>query len=158
MAAVSVRVEQQTKQDEPGFYSIQTGRTVPGKYHFEKTQKRTLKIFLTSSAKEDTTVKINYTYFGHASGGHEVVPIDQGEKAATLKPGVTQEVDAPTSTQTYMEEHDVGRGSSVKIPASGNKLTGYGVQVFVGDKLMGENYEPPSMKDLMGKAPVAPKK
>jgi hypothetical protein len=68
-----------------------------------------------------------------------VVPINQGEKDATLKPGVTQEVNAPTSTQTYLEEHaSVGKGAT-KIPASGNKLTGYGGQVFVGDKLMGEN-------------------
>jgi hypothetical protein len=143
---VSVRVEQETKQSEPNIKDIHT-----------KTQKRTLKVFLTNSSKEDTTVKIKYTYFGHPISGHEVVPIDQGEKEDTLKPSETKEVDTPSSSQTYTEEHyPPGKGvNKVKIPASGNKLTGYGVQVYVGDKLMGESYEPMSMKDLMGKAPSA---
>jgi len=101
-------------------------------------------------------VKIKYVYFGHAMTGHDIMAVDQGEKEATLKPSETQEVDTPTSNQTYVEEHyPPGKGIKVKIPASGNKLTGYGVQVFVGDKLMGESYEPFSMKEQMDKAPAA---
>jgi len=142
--SVSLRVEQETKQSEP-----------PGaKDHYTKTQKRTLKVFLTNSSKTETNVKIKYTFFGHAINSHETTAIDQGEKDATLKPSDTQEVDTPTSSQTYVEEHYPPK-SKVKVPASGNKLTGYGVQVFVDDKLMGESYEPLSMKDLMGKAPAA---
>jgi len=144
-ASVSVRVEQETKQEEPNKKDLHT-----------KIQKRTLKVFMTNSSKEETTVKIKYTYFGHPISGHEVGPLDQGEKEDTLKPSETKEVDTPTSTQTYTEEHyPPGKGVKVKIPASGNKLTGYGIQVYVGDKLMGESYEPLSMKDLMGKAPAA---
>jgi len=143
-SAVSVRVEQETKQSEPA----------GAKDHFTKTQKRTLKVFLTNSSKEETTVKIKYVYFGHAASSHEVGPVDQGEKEATIKPSDTQEVDTPTSTQTYVEEHYPAK-SKIKVPASGNKLTGYGVQIFVGDKLMTQSYEPPSMKDLMDKAPAA---
>jgi hypothetical protein len=144
MGSVSVRVEQETKQSEP-----------PGaKDHYTKIQKRTLKVFLTNSAKEDTEVKIKYTFFGHPISGHEVGPVDQGDKEDTLKPSETKEVDTPTSTQTYTEEHFPLK-SKVKIPASGNKLTGYGVQVFVGEKMVAESYEPFSMKDLMNKAPAA---
>jgi len=145
-AAVSVRVEQETKQEAPNLKDMHT-----------KTQKRTLKVFLTNSSKEDTNVKIKYVFFGHPISGHDVGPIDSGEKEDTLKPSETKEVDTPTSTQTYTEEHyPPGKGANkIKIPASGNKLTGYGVQVFVGDKLMGESYEPMSMKELMDKAPAA---
>ena len=145
IATVSVRVEQETKQEMPNLKDVHT-----------KIQKRTLKVFLTNSSKEETTVKIKYTYFGHPMSGHEVGPLDQGEKEDTLKPSETKEVDTPTSNQTYTEEHyPPGRGIKVKIPASGNKLVGYGVQVFVGDKLMGESYEPLSMKEIMDKAPAA---
>jgi hypothetical protein len=145
-AAVSVRVEQETKQEEPNL-----------KDHFTKTQKRTLKVFLTNSAKEDTNVKIKFAYFGHPIASHEVTKISEGEKEDTLKPSETKEVDTPTNSQTYTEEHyPPGKGANkVKIPASGNKLTGYGVQVYVGEKLMGESYEPLSMKEQMDKAPAA---
>ena len=144
ISTVSFRVEQETKQEEP-----------PGaKDHYTKTQKRTLKVYLTSSSKVDTNVKIKFTFFGHPIASHEVGPIDGGEKEATLKPSVEQEVDTPTTSQTYTEEHYPLK-SKVKVPASGNKLTGFGVQVFVDEKLMGESYEPLSMKDLMGKAPAA---
>jgi hypothetical protein len=41
-AAVSVRVEQETKQEESNLYSVTAARIVPGKYHFQKTQQRTI--------------------------------------------------------------------------------------------------------------------
>lgn len=145
-STISVRIEQESKQESP-----------PKDYH-TKTQKRTLKIFLSNSSKEETNVKIKYTYFGHAIASHDVVPIDQGEKDATLKPLETQEVDAPTSSQTYTDEHyeGMGKGPKKKVEATGNKLTGYGVQVLVDDKVVAESYDPPTMKDLMDKAPAAP--
>jgi hypothetical protein len=145
--SVQVRVEQETKQEFPNLKDRHT-----------KTQKRTLKVFLTSSSKEDANVKIKYTYFGHPEGGHDTVAVSQGDKDVTLKPSVTQEEDVPTASVTYVEEHypPAKPGSAAKvIPASGNKLTGYGVQIFEGDKLVGESYEPLSMKEEMNKAPAA---
>jgi hypothetical protein len=145
--SVQVRVEQETKQEYP---NLKDRHTV--------TQKRTLKVFLTSSTKEETNVKIKYTYFGHPEGGHDTIAVSQGDKDVTLKPAVTQEEDIPTANVTYVEEHYPPAkpgAAKVKIPASGNKLTGYGVQVFLGDKKVGESYEPMSMKDEMDKAPSA---
>ena len=46
-----------------------------------------------------------------------------------------------------------GKGIKVKIMGTGNKVTGYGVQVFLGDKLVAESYEPASLKEASSKAP-----
>jgi hypothetical protein len=126
------------------------------KDRFTFTQKRSLQVFVTNSSGEEAAVKIKYTYFGHPMDGHELSAVDQGEVDATVKSGVTQEVDMPTSSQVYAPEHFDTKVKK-RVAGTGNKVTGYGVQVLLGDKVVAESYEPPSMKEEMSKAPPVKK-
>jgi len=120
-----------------------------------KTERRTLKITVMNTSKAEVTVKVKYTWFGHAIGSHDVVIVDQGDRDATVKPSGSEIVETPATSVTSIEAH-YGPDKK-KVDASGNKILGYAVQAFIGDKMVAENYEPESMKDQVGKAVVAKK-
>ena len=136
-SAIQMRVQQSNKMVAP-------------EKSLTRTQSRFLKLFLSNSSHEDASLKIKYAFFGHTINEHSDFVVLEGDKDATVKPAVISEEDTPTATVTETK--------AVKNkPASGEVLVGYGVQVFQGDKLVAEAYEPSYMKDLMGKAPAAPK-
>jgi len=150
--SVSIRVEQANKTEPPK----------DPKDRFTHTQKHALRVFVTNSSHEDLAVKIKYAFYGHAIDAHDLITVNSGEQDATVKPSDQAPVETTPVTVTYTDDHyPPGKGAKVKIMGTGNKVTGYGVQVFVGDKLVGESYEPASLKEQASKAaPVAapPKK
>lgn len=136
-SAITLRVQQSNKMVAP-------------EKSLTRTQSRFLKLFLSNSSHEEASLKIKYAFFGHAVNEHSDFVVLDGEKDATVKPAVISEEDTPTATVTETK-------ASKKAPASGEVIIGYGVQIFQSDKLVAEAYEPSYMKDLMGKAPAAPK-
>jgi len=128
----------------------QSNKMVAPEKSLTRTQSRFLKLFLSNSSHDDVSLKIKYAFFGHTVNEHSDFVVLDGEKDATVKPAIITEEDTPTATVTETR-------ASKNKPASGEVIIGYGVQVFQGDKLVAEAFEPSYMKDLMGKAPAAPK-
>ena len=136
-SAIALRVQQSNKMVAP-------------EKSLTRTQSRFLKLFLSNASHDDVALKIKYAFFGHTVNEHSDFVVLEGEKDATVKPAGITEEDTPTATVTETR-------ASKNKPASGEVIIGYGVQVFQGDKLVAEAFEPSYMKDLMGKAPAAPK-
>lgn len=131
-----------------------------------KTQKRSLKIFVSNSSKEPAELIAKYYFFGRELKGNDVVTLDEGAKPVSAKALGTEMVESAIVTSVSEEEHSSGyssrggssRSSSGKrVEASGTKILGYAVQVFQGEKMVAEAYDPPSTKEQVGKAPAASK-
>jgi hypothetical protein len=132
---------------------------------YTKTQKRSLKIFVSNSSKEASELTAKYYFFGREAKGNDVVKLDEGAKPVSSKPLSTEMVESGTVTSVFEEEHasSYSKGKAgKKTEATGTKILGFAVQVFQGDKMVAESYDPPSMKEQISKAmPVvkpAPKK
>ena len=155
MSPFRVRVEQVSKSETE---------------KYSKTQKRSLKIFVSNGSKEPVELIAKYWFFGRELKGKDVLELDKGEKPVSTKAMGTEMVESAVVSAESEEEHYAGGGSSKgrssagkKTEASGTKILGYAVQVFQGTKMVAETYEPLSMKEQVGKAypaklPTAPKK
>ena len=142
-SAILLRVEQHNTSD------------MNPKDRFQRTQKHSLKVYLTNSSPNPADVKVKYTYFGRDLVSHDVVVINSGEQQAAVKPQGEAEVDLGSVTSASTDEHYQAGGKgkvATKIPAAGAKFVGYAVQVYGGSTLLAETYEPLSMKDEIGKA------
>ena len=142
---------------------------------YSKKQQRSLKIFASNSSKEAAELRAKYIFFGKQANSSDVVKLDEGEKALSVGPLATQMVESGMATATFEEAHSTGGsgggGSSKgkkaapmkKVEASGTKITGFGVQLFKGETMVAEYYDPPSAREEWTKAypvklPTAPKK
>ncbi len=117
----------------------------------EGTETRSLKIFVTNSSPNPADLKAKYTYFGRDMVSHSVVVVSSGEQAVSVKPQGETMAELPPSKSTWVMEHFQGgaRGRpAAKVPASGAKF----MQVYSGSDKVAEAYEPPSVKDEVGKA------
>lgn len=146
VSAFRMRIEQVTKSETE---------------KFSKKQQRSLKIFVSNSSKDAGELVAKYVFFGRDLKGSEVVKLDEGEKAVSVGPLNTTMVETGVATATSEEAHSTGYSSGgkgkggssgKKVEASGQKFTGYGVQLFQGDKMVAEQYDPPSGKEQWSKA------
>ena len=139
LSPVSIRVEQPTKTDNE---------------KDKKTAKRSLKIYVSNSSTEPLELKVKYVLFGRNAGTGDIQSVDDGERPGSVKPRATEIVETTVATAIVVEsKFDKGK----RTPASGMKFVGYGVQVFIGDKMVAEAYDPPAMKESWGKVVAAPK-
>lgn len=145
MSPVTIRVDQVT--------SSETDRK-----KFEKTQKRSLRIYVTNGSAQDMSgLKVKYYYFGKEMKDHDSMILEQGEKGADVKSHKTETVETPAVTATSTEEHFTGgggngkgRSTGKKVEASGKKITGHGVQVIDNGKVIAEMFTEPGLKSLVG--------
>jgi hypothetical protein len=126
---------------------------------FTKTQKRSLKIFVSNSSKEAAELVAKYYIFGRELQDNDIVKLDEGAKPVSSKPLGTEMVESAIVSTSSEEAHSSGssRGkssgkSAKKTEASGTKILGFAVQVFQGEKMVAESYDPPSMKEQISKA------
>ena len=139
-STVRIRVEQESKSDNS---------------KDRKTQQRTLKITIASGATESLDLRLVYAFFGRGAKSHDNTVVASGDMTTTLHPGTEQTLTSATKSATLIDEHF---DKKKKVEASGNRFTGYGVKVFKGAEVIAEAFEPPSMKDEMGKVPNPPVK
>ena len=132
-SAIKLRVEQENKVEQ-------------SKDRVTKTQTHSLKLYLANSSHEDVALKIKFAYFGHGVKDHNIYVVSEGTKDTTMKP-------ASTTEEITAAGKAVSTIATKKAPASGDVLVGYGVQIFRGDTLVAESYEPGTLKGEMGKAP-----
>ena len=142
VSPVSVRVEQLLKSDTNKFAHI---------------QKRSLRIAVRNASDTDKTgLKVKYYVFGKDAGESAMMLLEKGERIASVPARQTVIVETPTVTRRSVEEHydtkKKGQRGRVarKVEASGQRLSGYGTQVFEGDKVVAEFFSEPSFKAKVG--------
>lgn len=137
VSPVRVRVELTSKNDTTSYKSVQS---------------RTLNIIVSNSSSELLDLKAKFAVFGRDIKTQEIVTIEQGEIPVSLKARGTEKVQSQTAHAVAEEERV---GSKGKSEAFGYKIIGQAVQIMKGDIVMAESFEPASMKDSFGKAPMA---
>lgn len=137
VSTVRLRVEQVSKNDKNSYKTVQS---------------RSLTIYLTNSAPLPADAVVKWAVFGRDIKTKDVVTIEQGEMKSSMKASGAEKLQTPV-VQASSEEARVG--SKGKTDDAGHKIIGHGVQVYQGDKLVAELYEPLSMKESFGKAPAA---
>jgi len=138
-SAIRIRVEQSGKTDTISYKTVQS---------------RSLGILVSNTSNEALDLKVKYVIFGRDIKTQDVVTIEQGELPVSVKPLGTEKLQTPVA-QAASEEARLG--SKGKSEAMGSKIIGHGVQVLKGDAVVAEFYEPVSLKEHFGKAPVAEK-
>jgi hypothetical protein len=137
ISPIRLRVEQSNKNNTTSYKTVQA---------------RTLTIYLTNSSQQPADVVVKWAVLGRDIKTKDFVTIESGEMKSSLAPSGNDKRDTPT-VNASSEEARVG--SKGKTDDVGNKIIGHGVQVWQGDKLIAETYEPASIKEHFGKAPTA---
>lgn len=137
VSPVRMRVEVSSKGDKTSYKTVQS---------------RSLTIHLTNSSQQPADVVVKWAVLGKDIGSKEAVTIGQGELKSSLKASGVDKLETPA---VHASAEEARLGSKGKTEDMGNKITGHGVQVWQGDKLIAEMYEPASIKPDFGKAPAA---
>lgn len=143
----------------------QTSKTeMKPKALWDKTQVRSLTIRLTNNSVESFDgLVVKYWFFGRDVTGHEVKVLNQGERKSSLTPRGKDFVESETVSSSYVEAHSEisggkskgkGGGAAKRVPASGQKIMGYAVQVLQGGNVLAETYSEPSYKQRLAEAPA----
>ncbi|MDQ3621973.1 MAG: hypothetical protein M3463_05720 [Verrucomicrobiota bacterium] len=134
VSPVTMRIEQVTKTDND---------------KYTHKQSKSLKIFLNNGSSADKTgLLVRYYFFGKGVTDREIVVVDKGEKTADIKARKTEIIETPTVSKTWVEEHFQKKK---KVEASGEKLVGYGAQVFEEERLLAQYYSEPSYSKLVSR-------
>jgi hypothetical protein len=133
---------------------------------FKHSQSKALKVHISNGSTADaSSLRVKYFYFGRSVKDAEARILKQGESKANVPSHATVTVATPEIESVYTEEHGQrvdgkgGRGAPSRnfsgqqkdvryktVEATGTKLTGYGVQVFSGDRLVAETFSEPNLK------------
>lgn len=134
VASVSMRVEQVTKTDND---------------KYTHKQSKSLKVHLNNSSSADKTgLLLRYYFFGKGMTDREVVVLEKGEKTAEVKARKTETIETPTVSKTWVEAHT---DKKKKVEASGEKLIGYGAQLFEEERLLAQYFSEPSYSKLVSR-------
>ncbi len=123
----------------------------------EKVQVRSLKVSLEngSAAALDGLV-VKYWFIGHGVTERALKVVAEGERKSSIAPRGKDVVESEVVSKSFSEESYDAKAKK-KVPASGEKISGYAVRVLQGDKVLAESYSEPSYKALIEKpAEAAP--
>jgi hypothetical protein len=145
--------------------SVRLGKPDPS--HGSKTQIRALTIRLSNGSSESfDNLIVKYWFLGHSMKGHDITVLKSGQRKSALSPHGGDVVESESVASTYVEQHSEvskSKGSSrgrsrkgtrskvSKVPASGEKLVGYAVQVLDGGKVVADFYSEESYRDIVAK-------
>jgi len=121
----------------------------------DKTQTRSLKISLDNNSTQTFDgLVVKYWFVGHTEGSHEAKILKEGERKSSLNPRGKDVVESEVASSHFVEEHyQVAKGGKggkpAKVPASGEKMTGYAVRVMKDTKVLAEYYSEPSVKEVI---------
>ncbi len=121
---------------------------------FDKTQAKTIHIALSNHSQEPILgLKVRYYFFGKEAHNKETLVLEKGELSADLKGHGTATVVSPEFKAAFTEAHyaikNKKNGSATlgkKTEEAGQKITGYGVQVFDKDTIAAEYFSTASLK------------
>ena len=131
------------------------GQTTQG----EKTQHRSLAIKLSNNSSEPVDgLVVKYFFLGHDMKDHKIKVLKAGERKSSLAPRGSDTVESEDIAISFTEAHTEvskgkgkgkgGKNTSKKIPASGQKITGYAVRVMKGSNVEAETCSEPSYKQI----------
>lgn len=146
MVLVKEQVKNESKSKNSGSQAVVLEITLNGKP--QNPENRTLK----------------WSAYGKDQKTGDVVAMESGEAKVNLEFGSTQKISTQKITTTYTEKHTTssssggGRGRTrrvkyTEVPGSGVKYYGYGVQVFDGDEVAGEKFDPAIIEKKLSPAP-----
>ncbi len=152
-SALTLTVKQDTKIDNEG------------KTNDTKTQTRTLDMTVTSLENGSVQAELRYWFFARNMKTGKETTFKRGTKTASLEHNEATTIQSETVTSTYIEEHvevekakgnkgggGKGKGAkstTKKVPASGDRITGYAVQVLIGKEVVADYYSAPSYKQML---------
>lgn len=132
-----------------------------GKTNDTKVQTRSLEAVVTSLQDAAVKVEVRWWFFARSLKTGKDVVFKKGNQTVTLEKLVPVTVASGDVHTTYVEEHAElekakGKGKKKgkdtklkKVPASGERLTGYAVRVFSGGELLTEHLSAPAFKELL---------
>ena len=121
----------------------------------DKAQVRSLKIQLdNSSAQAFDGLVVKYWFFGHGVTEHAPKVLVTGERKSSIAARGKDVVESEVVSKSFSEEAYDAKQKK-KIPASGEKISGYAVRVMQGDKILAEAYSDPGYKALIDKPDAA---
>lgn len=102
---------------------------------------------------------VKWKAYGRDRKTREISVIDSRESPVDFSAGETQKLEPVTFTTTSTREHTIakrGRGrnsraSISRIEGSGLRYVGFGIEVYEGDKLVGERFLPDRLEDELAK-------
>ncbi len=135
VSPIRIAVEQVSKTETKD----KTGR--------DKTQIRSLKISLNNNSAETfESLMVKYWFLGRDVKDPATKVVAEGERKSALTPRGKDLVESESVSKRYVEAHsDKGK----KVPASGEKISGYAVRVLKDGKVLAEYYSEPSYKTLL---------
>ena len=141
VSAIHMDIEQHSGTKQP---QAKAGKPVQG----ASTQHRSLTIKLSNNSAEPfDRLVVKYFFLGHDVKDHNVKVLKQGERKSALSPRGSDTVESEEVTSVFTEAHTEvkkgkgkSKGSSKKVAATGEKITGYAVQVLNGSKVEAEFY------------------
>jgi hypothetical protein len=150
--AISLSVEQKSEVESKG------------KTNDNKTQSRTLKISMSNLGREEVNVSVRYFFFAREMKTGEESVMKRGSKIAALPANSEVKIESETVTSSFVEEHseiEKGKGGKgkknnsklKKVAASGNRITGYAVQVVQGNAVVASYYSSPSIEQKLAARP-----
>lgn len=119
---------------------------------YKTMQSRSIAIYLTNSGLEPADVVVKWAVMGRDIKSKEVVTVEQGEIKSSLKARGSDKLETPVARAAAEEARLGSKGKSDDI---GTKIIGHGAQLWQGEKMIAEIYEPPALKDSFGKARAA---
>lgn len=122
-----------------------------------ETQARFLEINVTNRTREELAgLNVKWTFLGYDLKDDEIAFVDSGDVKSTLAPSRSEVIKTKTVKFNYSRagsQKVKGRGKGKRngrvkrVPASGTRYAGWGVQVFQNGSLVGEAYSRPELKD-----------
>jgi hypothetical protein len=122
------------------------------------TQDKQLEITMANGTPtEYKGLTVKYYVFAKDLTSKEVSIPKLGKQNVDL-PGLgSVKVKSATVVTTYSEQYSKkSQGEIEFVPEKGQKYIGYGVQLFSGDTLLAETFEPPDLKSKLGTAWIEP--
>lgn len=118
------------------------------------TQKKTFDISITGAGRSPETRVAKWIAFGRSLRTDAIVIIDSGEWPVDLSRGGIQKFRTKEISTSSTREHAEARGKGRKkgrskaktVAAQGTKYLGYGVRVRDGAAIVGEVFDPPSLR------------
>ena len=152
VSAVTLEVKLNAKQD------------LKGESNETKKQTQSLAIVVKSLDRATVNAEVYWWFFAKDMKNGKESIFKKGKSKVSLETNVGTAVQSDVVSSTYTEEHvhiekskkkkeGGGKGKSAPVakkePASGDRLTGYAVQVVIDREVVAQEYSAPTYKDLI---------
>jgi hypothetical protein len=144
---IEVKVESENEKTKPA-------AGAKGKPDPTTHQDRTLTIMLSGKPRSPETRTGKWTVYSKDAKDKDIASADSAEFKLDLPASGQQKVESKKVSLTFTPAHIEGGGGKAvgkKVEATGNKYYGYSIIIKDGEKVVGESYDPPGLKQELTK-------